>query len=489
VRARPGAIAQVSRHRLVIRDADSLKTLHIFTCLDAINRVEWSPNSQLVLCAQYGRRTVQVWSVAQPEWTCRIDEGLAGLSYARWAPDGLHIVTCTDFSLRLTVWSLANKSVGYIRFPKSADKCSEFSDDGKLLAVVERRDYKDFVGIYSTATWEQIKHFQIESEDAAFIKWSPNGRYLAVADTPLEYRLLVYTPDGRRVMRYEAYENALGIKTLAWSPSSRYLAVGSYDEIARIVSTVTFRVTAELVHRSPLTARDVVVYSEKPLDPAADAGVAPVAESAGGDGDGTGIEDEAVGENATGAANVVAAPAENAHDAKERMFRRRLSEIQSRSSSSQSLARARRVPSVPTRYVIETVPYEFVQVRPEIDKPNPRLGVGLMAWSENEEFLCTRNDNFPCSIFLWETRRLSLFSVMNHMQAVVSAKWAPKSSTLIVCTEAEKVLLFAPDGVSVVPVPAPEFVVRAAQWHPGNKSVALMDRERFCCMFIKQDGV
>jgi len=33
----------------------------------------------------------------------------------------------------------------------------EFSHDGKYLAVAERRDYKDCIGIYHCDTWELIK--------------------------------------------------------------------------------------------------------------------------------------------------------------------------------------------------------------------------------------------------------------------------------------------------------------------------------------------
>lgn len=40
---------------------------------------------------------LQVWSIEQPEWTCKIDEGSAGLCAVRWSPDGRHILTTADF--------------------------------------------------------------------------------------------------------------------------------------------------------------------------------------------------------------------------------------------------------------------------------------------------------------------------------------------------------------------------------------------------------
>ena len=46
----------------------------------------------------------------------------------------------------------------------------------------------------------------------------------------LQYKMLLYSLDGRLLSTYSAYEWSLGIKAIAWSPSSQFLAMGSYDE-------------------------------------------------------------------------------------------------------------------------------------------------------------------------------------------------------------------------------------------------------------------
>lgn len=45
-----------------------------------------------------------------------------------------------------------------------------------------------------------------------------------------QYKVLLYSLDGRLMATYRAYEWSLGVKSLAWSPSSQFLAIGSYDE-------------------------------------------------------------------------------------------------------------------------------------------------------------------------------------------------------------------------------------------------------------------
>lgn len=42
--------------------------------------------------------------------------------------------------------------------------------------------------------------------------------------------------DGTPLARYRAYEDALGVKSVAWAPSGQLLAVGSYDQARRCTS-------------------------------------------------------------------------------------------------------------------------------------------------------------------------------------------------------------------------------------------------------------
>ncbi|KAJ8320294.1 hypothetical protein KUTeg_001881 [Tegillarca granosa] len=190
----------------------------------------WSADSQFILCGLFKRGIVQVWSLEQPDWNCKIDEGSAGLCSVCWGPDGRHILTTADFYLRVTVWSLITKSVSYIRYPKQCQKNLDFSNGGKYMALAERRDCKDYISIFTCSTWELVKHFETDTDDLTGIEWSPDGRVLGVWECPLTYKVLLYSVDGRCIAKYSAYDNALGVKSIAWSPTSQFLALGSYDE-------------------------------------------------------------------------------------------------------------------------------------------------------------------------------------------------------------------------------------------------------------------
>jgi WD40 repeat protein len=71
-------------------------------------------------------------------------------------------------------------------------------------------------------------------------------------------QILIYSPDGRCLFKYLAYESGLGVKTVAWSPCGQFLAVGSYDQAVRTLNHLTWKTFAEFSHaayiRSPCNA-------------------------------------------------------------------------------------------------------------------------------------------------------------------------------------------------------------------------------------------
>ncbi|KAM7099379.1 WD repeat-containing protein WRAP73 isoform 2-T2 [Molossus nigricans] len=255
-------LASCVQYRLVVREVNSLQILRLYTCLDQVQHVEWSADSLFILCAMYKRGLVQVWSLEQPEWHCRIDEGSAGLVASCWSPDGRHVLNTTEFHLRVTVWSLCTKSVSYIKYPKACPQGITFSRDGRYLALAERRDCKDYVSIFVCSDWQLLRHFDTDTQDLAGIEWAPNGCVLAAWDTCLEYKVLLYSLDGRLLAAYCAYEWSLGIKAVTWSPSSQFLAVGSYDGKVRILNHVTWKVLTEFGHPAAVSDPRVQVLGD-----------------------------------------------------------------------------------------------------------------------------------------------------------------------------------------------------------------------------------
>lgn len=167
----------------------SVQVVQLFSCLDKISYIQWAHDSEYILCGLYKRPIIQVWSIAQPEWTCKIDEGPAGIAYARWSPDSRHILTTSDFQLRLTVWSLLNTACVHVKWPKHPVKGVSFTRDGEFAAVCTRRDCKDYINLLSSDSWEIMGAFAVDTLDLADIEWSPDDSAIVVWDSMLEYKV------------------------------------------------------------------------------------------------------------------------------------------------------------------------------------------------------------------------------------------------------------------------------------------------------------
>jgi hypothetical protein len=99
------------------------------------------------------------------------------------------------------------------------------------ISMMQRTDTKEFVCLVNTNSWELRMRIATTTQDLADLSWSPNGSCFVVWDTPLTYKLLVYSCKGHCLSSYSAYQDALGIRTVQWSPNGQMLAIGSYDQV------------------------------------------------------------------------------------------------------------------------------------------------------------------------------------------------------------------------------------------------------------------
>lgn len=188
------------------------------------------------------RSLVFVKSLHDPDWHCKIDEGIAGLAFARWGPCNNYVMTVSEFKVRLTIWGLADKSVQYIKSPKHEDERGvAFSPSRKLMALAERNsEAKDSVGIYDVSgkPWAALAHFNPDTFDLEDLRFSGDGQSLIIWDSNLKCKILIYQLQlqGSHLVvaplqKFQPYQDnsQLGIRSLEVSANNQYVAAGFFD--------------------------------------------------------------------------------------------------------------------------------------------------------------------------------------------------------------------------------------------------------------------
>ena len=475
-------LAVASQSTLVLRDVRDMSIAHVFQCADAVQRVEWSFDSLYVLAGCFGRAVVDVFSVEQEDWTCRITEGVAGMVNARWAPDGRHILTVAGFHLHLTVWSLLDGSATKLDAPKApssaqGDLVAFSPGSGAFAAVAHRKECRDTVAIYDCDTWQRVAQFEPETRDLANLSWSPDGRAILVADCPLDYRLFVYSPDGRRLSEYVAYENALGIKTSQWSPSGQFLAVGSFDESVRVMSQATWRPIVEYIHAHTVAAQsDVHVYREVVVQTSSAEADYSLADPDRDDLDPEvteyQIETQSCRLQVVNPRSSSGKGGVSTSGGGSGVGRRR-------GSGGGGTAGRRRAAAGKAAHKAVGGGHPTAS-----DLGLPRVGVGICEWSPDNAYLATRNDSTPHVVWVWETARLGLCAVLIHRNPVRSLKWHPHDPQLAICAGTPKVFLWSPEGASWFDVPAAHFDIRGLRWNPTGCAIVLVQTSRLCSCFL-----
>ena len=249
---------------LLIYDNKSLKPLQTFSFCDFIEDIQWSKNSKLILVGLYKRSRCEIRNIENPKWYCSIDEGVQGMKNALFSPDSFHILTISDHNIKLSIRSLIDKSLLYINYPKFSKKGLSFTSKGNFMALAERNEAKDIIGIYYVNKWTCIKKFLPQTDDLQDVKWSYDNSALLIPDSPTLCILYIYSPLGDLISKIELYQYKMGIKTLDISPNGHYICLGLYDESVRIFNNISYTCVTIFEHdKEILNDLSVNYYKEE----------------------------------------------------------------------------------------------------------------------------------------------------------------------------------------------------------------------------------
>lgn len=193
---------------------------------------------------------VRVWDVQDHDWSAAIDNGSSGMgkiANVEFGSDDSEVMVFSAFGSQVTVWSLWTGKSVEIKDPKFSRRGYGRSRTGRkgCFALLTRPAAQDVVSLHVPGTYEVIKSFTPPTIDAQGLRWSPDGRWLAICDTPSNgYRVLIYTADGNLFRNYigDYYDDdlkGLGVKNLEWSPNGDFLIIAGFEKKLTLLGTRT----------------------------------------------------------------------------------------------------------------------------------------------------------------------------------------------------------------------------------------------------------
>jgi WD40 repeat protein len=189
---------------------------------------------------------IQVWDVNDPAWTATIAK--AGeevkMTSVEFGQNGDEVVAFSDSNLRVSIWNLTSGKCVKIRDPKFTTKGHGWRPRTGHLALLARPAAQDIIMVHAPTSYQIINQNVLPNFDAQGLKWSPDGRWIAVWDAASRgFSLDIYTPDGhlyRNCSRKPEQDvDGLGVKTVEWSSLGDILAVGDFDNKITLLSHLT----------------------------------------------------------------------------------------------------------------------------------------------------------------------------------------------------------------------------------------------------------
>ncbi|RVD87520.1 uncharacterized protein DFL_001750 [Arthrobotrys flagrans] len=166
--------------------------------------------------------------------------------------------------VRVTIWSLKANFHVDLQHPKVGAKGFGYRPGTNHFALLTRPVAHDMLNLYSPESYAPIKSIELPTIDAQALKWSPNGRWIAILESASAgYRVLLYTANGHMFRTHEQPCVGLGLRTLEWSSDGDFLVLGGYDGSVIFLNNFLFNKVVEMRHTIEIKTMATDVWSEE----------------------------------------------------------------------------------------------------------------------------------------------------------------------------------------------------------------------------------
>ncbi|RAK78450.1 YVTN repeat-like/Quino protein amine dehydrogenase [Aspergillus fijiensis CBS 313.89] len=230
-----------------------------------------------LLCASDTR--VSVWRLNSLQLHAEIESIEPGATYIDFGGDENEIIYFHAWNTKITIFGLDTGRSQIIKAPKfSTTNGFGYRPKTRQLAVLLKPDAADLLTIHEFESYELISRANLPTVDAQGLKWSPDGRWIAVWDAASAgTRVLIFTADGQLFRTYTGLPGSdtsfdLGVRSIEWSPVSsargvsEVLAVGKVDGSVDLLKSTTFSCSTTLSHVFQVEQNSPSIWRERPTE-------------------------------------------------------------------------------------------------------------------------------------------------------------------------------------------------------------------------------
>jgi WD40 repeat protein len=220
-------VAVPGKDRVVLFDAATGRLLHSIPCDSrGVGEVAFSPDGRRLAGTISWTSHIAVWDTATGRHTRGLEgDGEDRFEPAAFSPDGKLLAAGSSSTGRVRFWEVASgKNLGTLSLRNDGKPVSvwylAFSPDGRTLAT-RTADGSEL--------WATDTHIRLASYPRADVRFSPDGKLLAVGVGGKEPRVELRRPDGELVRSVPAQARSF----LEFTPDSKTLVTGAGDRRLR----------------------------------------------------------------------------------------------------------------------------------------------------------------------------------------------------------------------------------------------------------------
>jgi len=194
---------------------------------------------------------ISVWQINPLEIFAEIESIEPGTLAVDFGCDENEILVFHAWNTKMSIHSLETSRSSVIKTPKFAHHLGfGYRPKTRQLAILLKPETSDLLTVHEPRSYELVNKTVLSTIDAQGLKWSPDGKWIAVWDiASAGTKVLIFTADGQLYRTYTGPSGVddsfdLGVKQIEWSPASHQgtceiLAVGKVNGNIDLLRTRT----------------------------------------------------------------------------------------------------------------------------------------------------------------------------------------------------------------------------------------------------------